>query len=346
MLTSLSSNAITAKAKAIYGKRLTSAEYHDLMRQRSVSDVAAYLKQNTSYSKYLSGISEMQIHRGQLENLLEQSRMEKFLSLLHYDFSKSRGFYHYAIMNVEVMVIQRAIMLLNLNKPQDIITAIPSFMQDYVCFDFLELSKIRSFDELLGVLSGTPYRNVLTRYSAENGRIDLTECEHALKVFYYESMFKLIDQNYKGKTRKELREIVSIEVEILNLSMIYRLKTYFHRPPEVIKRQILPFYYKLTKRSLNALLEPLPDEEFVRKMRMPAYNSKMADVEYNYIEDYTKRLEYIVARKLMRFSTSAPVAFYALMTLVQFEIENLVIIIEGIRYGDPVTEIEKLLIIA
>lgn len=346
MLTSLSSNAITAKAKAIYGKRLTDAQYHDLMRQRSVADIAAYLKQNTSYSKYLAGISEMQIHRGQLENLLEHSRMEKFLSLLHYDFSKSRGFYHYAIINVEVSVLQRAIMLLNLGTPQEIINAIPSFMQDYVSFNLLELSKIRSYDDLLAVLNGTPYKNVLVRYSAENGKIDLAECEHALKVHYYDTIFKLIEKNYKGKTQKELKEIVQIEVEILNLSLMYRLKTYFHRPPEVIKRQMLPFYYRLTKRSINDLLDTNDEEAFVKKMRMPSYNSKMKDIEYNYIEDYTKRLEYIVARKLMRFSTSAPVAFYALMTLLQFEIENLVIIIESIRYGNPVTEIEKLLIIA
>ena len=71
-ISALSANAISAKARAIYGRRLTAADYQELTRQRTVSDVAAYLKANPGYGAYLAGIDEMQIHRGQLELLLHQ----------------------------------------------------------------------------------------------------------------------------------------------------------------------------------------------------------------------------------------------------------------------------------
>ncbi len=345
MLTSFSSNAITAKARAIYGHRLTNNNYTELLRLRSVSDVATYLKTNTSYSAYLKGINEMQIHRGQLENLLNRSRFEKYFSLCHYDFTKDKGFYRYVISNAEISVILRAIMSLNSGSPEELIITLPSFMQEYACFDFMELSKIKCFNDLLNVLEKTQYKNVLKRFSAPNGTINFSDCELALKTHYYKMIFSFIDKYYKGKTKKELYEIVLIEIELLNLSLIYRLKRHFKKPAEEIKLQLLPFYYKINKRVLETLLESQNKQHFIDNMRLRAYNSNMKNVDFNYIEDYTKRLKYIINRKLIRFSTNAPISFYALMSLIQIEIENTIIIIEGIRYQDSPSEIQKLLIL-
>ncbi len=345
MMNSYSSNAITAKARAIYGKRLTSADYHELLRQRTVSDVASYLKTSTSYSKYLSGISEMQIHRGQLELLLNRSRLEKFVSLCHYDFSKSRSFYHYAIMDMEISMILRAIVHLNSDSPQNIITGLPLYMQDYISYDFMALSNIRNFDDLLKVLEGTPYAAVLKVFREENGQIRLTDCELALKTYYYKRTLSIIDRNYKGALRKELRETILMEIDLTNLALIYRLNILFRRSPEQIRAQLLPFSFRLTPRAVENLLAVQTDAEFVSALRLSAYHPKEKDAEFHYIEDYTKRLKHLITRKEIRFSSSAPIAFYALITLLRIETENITLIIEGIRYGHPLSEIEKLLIL-
>lgn len=345
MLTSFSSNAITAKARAIYGKRLTNNNYAELLRLRTVSDIATYLKTNQSYYPYLKGINEMQIHRGQLETLLTRSRYEKYFSLCHYDFSKDKGFYRYVIYNVEVSVILKTIMLLNSGTPQDIITKLPYFMEEYADFDFMQLSKVKNFDELLKVLEATPYKNVIKRYTAPNGSIDFSACELALKTHYYKTIFSLIDKYYKGKTKKELTEIVLVEIELLNLSLIYRLKRYFKKSKEEIKLHLLPFHYKLTSHLLDKLLDDDDKQQFIKDMALYKYNINMAGVQFNYVEDYTKRLRYIISRKLMRFSSNAPISFYSLMALTQIEIENIVIIIEGVRYQDSAAEIQKLLIL-
>lgn len=345
MLTSLSSNAITAKCKAIYGKRLTNADYHELLRQRSVADVAAYLKNSTSYSAYLSSVEESQIHRGQLEHLLERSLFDKFTRLTHYDFSKGRGFYHYAVSHIEVSFLIEAIILLNANKPQEIILKAPTTMQKYFCFDMMKLSRVTSFSGLLDALRGTAYYSVLRHFDAPNGSIDLSRCEQALKEHYYKSILQSIEKNYRGKTRRELKEVILIEIELINLSLIFRLKTYFKRPPEEIKRELLPFSYKLNKKAMDILIGAESDQDFISKMHLSSYSNKMQAVEFNYIEDYTKRLKFIIGRKLVRSSTKAPIAFYSLITLLQVEIDNLKTIIEGIRYQNSPSEIEKLLIL-
>ena len=345
MFNSLSSNAITAKARAIYGKRLTAADYHELLNKRSVAEVAAYLKQTPGYSEFLTEIIESQVHRGQLEAMLSRCRLSRFSSLCHYDFSPKRGFFRYAAIDIEVGLILQAVVLLNSNTPEKIINAAPSFMADYASFDFIALSHIQDFSGLLEVLKQTPYEKLLRPLAAENGKINLSRCELVLKTYYYQSLLDLIDQNYRGKVRKELREIVLIEIELINLSLIYRLKRYFKRTPEQIKTRLLPFSYKLNGRALEELLQPEGDDKNIIRSRLSVYSSKMQDVSFNYVEDYTHRLLFILTRRMLRFSPAAPIIFYSLITLLNIELENLTVLIEGIRYGHNPAEIQKILIL-
>lgn len=345
MLTSLSGNAIAAKARAIYGKRLTTTNYHDLMRMPTVSDVCIYLKTNTSYSKYLRNINEAAIHRGQLEDILKRSCMERYFSLLHYDFSGKKSFYHYVITDAEIDLILRAIMLMNSNSVENLISDIPSFLREYATFDFQELARVRNYEQLLQVLDKTPYVHILKRFQAPNGEISFKDCELALKTYYYRTLLDNIDKNFKGKTKKELREIVLIEIELLNISMVYRLRRHFKKSPPEIKSQLLPFHYRMSDQVLDDLLSAEHRTEYIEKMKLSRYNHRMQGVEFNYIEDYTKRLKYMVIRKMMRFSTNAPITFFALISLLRIEVENLIIIIESVRYNNKDEDVQKLLIL-
>ena len=47
MTVSSAANAVLAKARAMYGKRLTAQNYTDLLACRSVNEAAAYLKAHT-----------------------------------------------------------------------------------------------------------------------------------------------------------------------------------------------------------------------------------------------------------------------------------------------------------
>lgn len=345
LLTSLSSNAITTKARAIYGKRLTNKNYSEMLRLATVPDVCAYLRSNTDYARYLKGVNEAAIHRGQLESIISRSRISKYFSLLNYDFSKSKGFYSYVLTKIETDIILNAVILINSDSNEDIIANIPAFLQEHLTFDLEAISKAKDFKSLLEVLVNTKYYNVIKKYEAENGEIRFADCEFALKVFYYDWLFKQINTHYKGKIREELLNIVKIEIELLNIGLIYRLKTHFKRSPEQVKLHLLPYYYRLNKNFLNELINTKTADEFITRLKQSSYGYQLSSVEFNYIEDYTKRLKYILTRKMMRATTKAPITFYALMTLLQIEVDNIIVIIEGIRYKDEESEIQKLLIL-
>ena len=46
--------ALTVKARAMFGKRLKEEDYEALIQKRDVSEIAAHLKNETSYSAVLS----------------------------------------------------------------------------------------------------------------------------------------------------------------------------------------------------------------------------------------------------------------------------------------------------
>ena len=53
MLRSFSNKAIATKARAMYGARVTQADYEELMKKRTVGDAAAYLRDNTHYREVM-----------------------------------------------------------------------------------------------------------------------------------------------------------------------------------------------------------------------------------------------------------------------------------------------------
>ena len=52
-ITSASSNALCAKAKAMYGYRLNEESYSDLCRKQTLGEMVTYLKSQTKYSDVL-----------------------------------------------------------------------------------------------------------------------------------------------------------------------------------------------------------------------------------------------------------------------------------------------------
>ncbi|MEG0570722.1 MAG: V-type ATPase subunit [Oscillospiraceae bacterium] len=344
MLETFSSNVILAKTRAMYGKRLNTENYNELSRLKSVSDVVTYLKNNTYYSYYLKGINETATHRAQLEELLKRSLFSRYSKLSKYDFSENR-FYSYIAIDLEIEIIMHCISLVNSQNFSEIIKVIPGFFSKYATFDIMRLIGIKSIAEFSECLNGTPYKKIIKPFINATGTIDYSDCEVALKTYYYKDLLCKIQKNFKGEVKNELLKIVKIQADALNLSKIFRLKFYFKVDNEKIKKRLLPFYYKFSPRFLDKVLEAESTEEFVKVISLNSINGKMSSVEYNYIEDYTKRLMYILNKKFLRFSTNSAVAYFSYMALSRIEIENLIIIIEGTRYNLPSQEIKKLLIL-
>ena len=346
MFRSFSGQAMIAKAHAMYGKRLKSENYHELVRLKSVGDIAAYLKNTPGYADTLANIYPESIHRGQLELLLRKSVFNKYVRLARYDTTSKNSFLFFLVSRLEIEQIMRSIMFLNANDER-FIEELPGYLISHATFSLLELAKVRDFDGLLTVLEHTPYHDALAPMEPEDGKkIDYTGCEAALNTLYYEQILKKIDKTVKGKSREELKIILKTQVDLINLSIVFRLKCFFQMDDAEIRSHLLPFHYRLSKDRLDALLAAETKEDIFSFIRSTNSYRKTLDLSrFSYIEDYIKQINSFYSKHLMRFSSSAPAVVYGYMELLQIELMNITNIIEGIRYGLAAENILKLLII-
>lgn len=92
MAGSYSHNALSAKARAKFGKRLTLQNFNELLACQSVGEAALYLKNRTYFGPFLSEVRSVDVHRGRLEELLRRKSFEDYSSLVRYSNTRDGSF--------------------------------------------------------------------------------------------------------------------------------------------------------------------------------------------------------------------------------------------------------------
>jgi V/A-type H+-transporting ATPase subunit C len=341
---SLSSNAILAKSRAMYGKRLNTQNYNDLLNCKSVSDVAAYLKNRTVYSSVFDGINVTEIHRGQLELLLAKYAYRQFEVLCKYELSIGQDLYKYFILRNDIDMILTCVRLLYSGNPEDFLLYMPVFFGEHTKLDQVKLAKVRSIHDLIDALDGTEYRSVIAPF-AENfdaimGKLDI---EAALTRYKFETLKKITEKDFKGKKAKEIIEVFGIQNDIRVIINIYRLKKMIGAGKENIEQFILPEVSRLPEKKWNKLLEAANENEVLASLKKTVYG-KLNINDLGYFEDTAQKYLYKWCLRTMRFSTNPTVVMFCYIFLLENEISNVTHIIEGIRYSVPPSDIKDMLL--
>lgn len=344
-MSSFTGNAIISKAKSIYGRRLTPADYESLMQKRSVPDIASYLRNHPNYEGVLSGIQPEYIHRGQLEELIKKNNFANTLRLIKFAKVKDISFYHLNLVKREIDILQELLRSMISESFDTQVTDIPHYMKQHASFDIYKASHTRSIDELLSVLQKTPYHKVLYPFrGVANKDINYVEIEHAFELFLYDTTFQRIDENYRGKTRDALRTMYLTKIELGNIVKIYRLKKFYKADFSTIKRLLIHQYSRLSERKIDELIQVSDPDAILRYLDGTEFSKYIDANEYVYIEYFAEKIKYHLAKRYMYFSCSVPEIYAAYLLLGEIENENLTNIIEGIRYSLSEAEIRKMLI--
>lgn len=338
-------NATVAKIMAMYGKRVTPADYAELCSSHSVLEVAEYLKKNTHLSGALAGIDTSTIHRGMLEDLLQKNLFEMYMRITDFEHIGRQEFYNYKVLQSEMNVILSCIRHINAGSENQI-NEIPIYLNRLTCFDLIRIAKARSFGELLECIEKTPYHDILKKEKTdENGKADYFSCERKLRIYYYERIEKTIS-DWGAKEAEQLNSMILTDVDLINIINSYRMKSFFGDDGEEISEKMLPFYGRLSPEKLEEIYSARDKEEFIKRFSATVYGRQLADsgCDMNDLEHNANLLRYKYAKLALKKSSSAPVSVYSFMYLMNIELKNITSIIEGVRYGLPPKQIESLII--
>ena len=326
----------------MYGRCLKDQDYRQLAECRTVTEIAAYLKTRTSYGKALTGLVEGEIHRGQLEVLLRQDIYLDIYALSRYTTDQSLAFSDYIISRLEIEQIVRFLMLLNIGKPEEYAYSMPLSLDKFTAISFGEISKARSYDDLLASLHGTKYHSVLKEFRPKDQeRIHIPEIELALNCKNYSSAMEAISAS-KGKTeQKELKDIFNAMLDFGNLARILRLKRFYNFEPEQIRAMLIP-YGKLPSRTLDEICAVERVEDIYELARATYLGKMLSKLQYSNPTQIADALINVYCKHHLRLSSNPTIVMISYVYLKEIELHNVVNIIEATRYGISVDEKQKL----
>lgn len=340
-----SSSVLSAKAKALYGQRLKPEDYQAMMQKKTVSDLATYLKQNTYFSKALDGINEKLVHRGQLESLIRLDLFKRFSRMMRYVDDKRAPFYRYGIMDQEINQIMACIRSLSMDDRLSFFVNVPDHLAHHTSFKLEGLLNLKSYDQLLELLKGTSYYKVLKKYEVDSlENFDLNSCEIEFRELYLKTILELVKKSFKGSSKANVTDLFMSREELLNIQKIYRMKKYFNYSSERIKRSIKIERVHLTKNEINDLIEKVSPDDFFMWLKSTAYGRYIKDKKFLYVEYHIKKILYEIDKRNMRFNVNADIVVLAYMLISEMEVQNVIDVIEGIRYKITPDRISRYLV--
>ncbi len=337
-------NAIVAKAKAMYGNFLKTEDYEELLKQKTVSDIAVFLKNQPNYADILTDIKEKTIHRGHLESLIRKNTFNQVMRLTRLIFSKDQDFYELRIVNQENQIIL-AVLRTFISDEADEKSVLPYFFNEHTDIDMDVLIKAETYEDLLNAVKKTPYYDILKPFQTDNfENIRYLDIEFNLEKHYYEESFKRIDNNYSGKLKKDLMSVFQTAIELKNITKIYRLKKFYNADPITIKNVLIKEHSRISDSKIDEMIALKEPDDILKYLAKSEYAKFTSDQDYIYIEYYAGRIKYELAKKFMYFSQEVPLIYQSFITLSEIEVENITNIIEGIRYQVHESEIRQMII--
>ncbi len=340
----MANNAIAAKAKAVYGSFLTKSDYNSLIQRSSVSSVVAFLKNTPRYAPVFADADENTIHRGQVEELLGKQVFNDCARMRKFSSAKKDSILNCYIVKAESDQLIKAIAAIKSKNQQNFYLSFPVYLMDFLSFNPEDVANCKNLKELALLLKkNRMYKPLIPYLEAE--KTDMNKCVNVVNCCYLRWVFSTIDRDFKGTRNKLLKQFILRKTDIDNVLLCYRLKKFFDADEERIKELMLPYHYRIKDKDIDtALKSQNPTDSLINLLSERCVPKNIA-IDESFPELGASEADYRFFRHRLAITNDEAEAVFALLVLAENERINLQKIIEGIRYGELPSEIEKLVII-
>ncbi len=333
--------ATITKIRAMHGKMLTPSDYKILASKKSVSEVCEYLKSHRKFAGLLSDIDVNTVRRGYLEQLIRKYNFDTFIKLRDFQHLKNEEFYNTLSLRYETEQLLALISSIFSGRKDEFIAGFPPYLIGKTKLDFPELSQSTSIAELAKKLDGTAYKKPMEQIMQIGEGIDYLGCEIILRAHYYKRVLKSIKTDLPKADSEPISKALRSEIDIRNIVNAYRMKAYFDAGQSQIKDILLPFG-RMGRARTDALCE-CPTAQDMQDFLSVNYPAATVLFEKgDFIETQMAEINLKSAKKLLR-TQSMPSVYFAFLRLCENEADNIIHIIEGIRYELPPEKTEELL---
>lgn len=346
-ITSKASNALYAKCRAMFGKRLTQHDIDTLLNSRSLAEIAVYLKANTRYVSVLANIDEKITHRGQLETELNKMLFEQFEALCRYELSVGEPLADFVLNRMELRQYLSFLQQLASGHPQDYLFTLPYFFKKHTDSNLMELSEVKSFSEFLEHIKKSIFYDGLKALCCTDNSFDYAAVENRMYSTLYDTAIDACRKYYSGSAQSELLDLLGTEIELHNVMAAYRLKKFYKAPSEAVTAMIYPYRCRISRHVMNDIINAETADEVLEILLTRTPYRREVNIELikkHHIDNVFRELRYKRAHHYIHFSTNPSVILLSYMTLTETELNEIITIIEGVRYGLTPERISELIV--
>lgn len=340
--------AVNAKVRGLMGKMLYDEDYRKLINLESVQEIFDYLYNNTFYREALTPLAGIEIHRRQLELTLKKSFINDYEVIYRYLTGSTKEFFAYFFAKFEIEDLKMLLRTILIEHDEEYLRENLLYLGVHTeDISVNRLTEIKSYQDLLNVFQDTRYYDTLKRFAEryEKDR-NLFPIEMTLDFNYFTELARLAGKLSK-KDYKIVRDLLGTQVDLLNIHWVYRIKKYYNLDPEEILNYTLPFHYRLSADDLRGLARVDDPEEIFNYLKQTRYNTLFSPVARNKDILFEKYFLSYLLKKAYRIKVAGTFnigIISAYLYIKEYEIRDIITIVEGVRYSLESEQIRKYLI--
>lgn len=325
--------ALSAKVKALYGKRLRFADFEQMAALPNEQSVLDYLRGQPGWSAAVAALGgNGYVGRIELEHSLRQEIWKEYEGLSHFVPRDDKALVAFPVRLAELEDILTALRRLKAHGRTRIVPNDRFGLDEKV--DRKALFACEDYDALLAAVKESIYYAPLLHVGqgAQGEPPEYTTTEALLRSTYYSHIYRLIHRNYAGETKKVLLRSMGEQIDLLNVVHLVRLKTYFPGDDRYYAA-LFPFNYRLKSDKIKALCDAKSPEELFALLEDTPYANRFESLDARGVEDYYRRAFYIFNKR--QLITGAPSVYTAVayLNVKESEFKALVNVIESVKYG-------------
>ena len=331
--------ALSAKVRAMYGKRLRFSDFEHMAAMPSEQSVLEYLRGQPGWTAAVSALDTTgYVGRVELEEALRQQLWKEYRGLSHFVPKGDKLLVAFPVRLAELEDIMTALRRL---KAAGHAKPLPASRYEQLesKVDRKALAACAAYDGLLAATVGSIYPEALlhVRSSTAGELPDYTTTEALLRSTYFSHMYRLIHKSCAGETKKVLLRAFGEQVDLLNVIHILRLKTYFPGDGQYYSA-LFPFNYRLRPEKVKALCDAGDSDAVLALLQDTPYAAAAQAQGASGVEDWYRREFYLFNKR--QLVTGEPSLYTAMsyLTLKEMEFKMLVNVIESVKYGAPYDE--------
>jgi len=228
--------AVSAKARAMYGKRLTPEDFHHMSAMKSVPEVALFLRNHPAWGGALETADINTLPRERFEYLLKRHHLMTYLRLFHQVEIKEQILLRFPVLSAENEQIMRFMRLALDGRAEEYIFDLPPFFNRHSRIRYAALSSATTYDDMLKAVGDTGFHDALRAIRPDSGGFPpYMEVEMAMRRYYFGALIRMAREK-TGETGRLVRESIGIQADWFNMGLLERLILYY---PQLLPRAAL-----------------------------------------------------------------------------------------------------------